>query len=197
MIGYIEGIVKANSEAQVILLTKAGIGYEVFYSGYAQEQEELGLYISHIIREDKSDLYGFKNAQDKKLFEQLLTVNGVGPKSAYSLMMLGSETIYNAIVFDDQKTLKSAQGVGAKAAAKIVIELKSKLTKDMLPGKNQVTPAMNTFNPILADALSACEGLGFDSQKILPIAKKLLEDGLIDNSQKLVQAILKQKGTSL
>lgn len=197
MIGYIEGNVKAHFDAQVILLTKAGIGYEIFYSGHVVEQDSLSLYISQIIREDKSDLYGFKNLEDKKLFEQLLTVNGVGPKSAYSLMMLGSETIYNAIVFDDQKTLKSAQGVGAKAAAKIVIELKSKLTKDMLPGKNLSSPITHSLNPILTDALSACEGLGFDAQKILPIAKKLLEDLTIDSSQKLVQAILKQKGTSL
>ena len=86
MIGYLCGKVLFSDNTETIILTKDGIGHQVFFAGILPEGSEASLYISHVIKEGSQELFGFKSLKEKKFFEMLIGVKGVGPKSAYSLM---------------------------------------------------------------------------------------------------------------
>ena len=102
MIGYISGTVVYSDSQKSIILTAQGVGYEVSTATPMVPNRDVALFISHIIREQSQDLYGFESAEDKKFFEMLLDVNGIGPKSAFSLVShLGVQQIISAITFED------------------------------------------------------------------------------------------------
>ena len=86
MIGYVSGTVVYSDSQKSVILTNSGVGYEVHTSTPQVPNRDTALFISHIIREQSQDLYGFENVEDKKFFEMLLDVNGIGPKSAYALV---------------------------------------------------------------------------------------------------------------
>jgi len=109
------------------LIEVQGVGYWVF-TGSWQPQGEITAYLYHHVREDMSDLYGFPSLPDLTLFEKLISVSGIGPKAALSILSLGSaQQIATAISQQDTAFLSSASGVGSKAAQKIVLELAGKL----------------------------------------------------------------------
>ena len=102
MIGYLTGTVVYSDSNKSIVLTAQGVGYEVSTSTQLVPNRDVSLYVSHIIREQSQDLYGFESIEDKKFFEMLLDVNGIGPKSAFSLVShLGVEQILSAITFEN------------------------------------------------------------------------------------------------
>ncbi|HLE10179.1 MAG: hypothetical protein A2504_05260 [Bdellovibrionales bacterium RIFOXYD12_FULL_39_22] len=130
MIGLIVGDVVFSDGQEVVLLTNSGVGYQIYYNRILAEGKRHALYIAHVKREDIEELYGLDSLKNKKLFEMLRTVKGIGPKSAYSLVStLGFEQITNAIILDQKKVLSQAPGVGPKAAAQIILDLSNKIQK--------------------------------------------------------------------
>lgn len=133
MIGYISGTVVYSDSVKSIILTAQGVGYEVNTATPMVPNRDVALFISHIIRETTQDLYGFESVDDKKFFEMLIDVNGIGPKSAFSLIThVGVQQIVSAITFDNVDVLKSAPGVGKKSAEQIVLSLKDKISKFLI-----------------------------------------------------------------
>ena len=112
-----------------IILDTSGVGYKVYCRIEAiNDVDEIELFIHHHIREDQQTLYGFSALAELELFELLITVNGVGPKAAMAIM--GSappEKITAAIAQGDAGLFKAIFGIGPKVAAKIIVELKSKV----------------------------------------------------------------------
>jgi Holliday junction DNA helicase RuvA len=163
---------------------------------------DVALYISHIIRETAQDLYGFESMDDKKFFEMLLDVNGIGPKSAFSLVThLGVQQIISAITFDNTDVLKSAPGVGKKSAEQIVLSLKDKISKLEIGFSTREKPIkagakVSTENHhdamLVKETLAACQGLGFKDQDVLPMIQKHLQNGLAVKPEDLVKMILKE-----
>ncbi len=136
MVGYIIGRVLLSDGKQALILTNQGIGYELHFSGILVEGQQVSLFISQVVRDNSIELFGHKTLQQKKLFEILLTVKGVGPKSAYTLINFFSEnSIIQAINHEDVKTLQKAPGVGARAASQIILDLKTKISKINLSTK--------------------------------------------------------------
>lgn len=128
MIGYITGKVIFSDGQQAIILTRSGIGHEVYLSRMVAEGDEVELFISHIFRENDQALYAFINYSEKKIFETLLKVKGVGAKSAYSIIKhLGPAQTIRSIKLEDKASLQSVPGIGPKAAAQIVLDLKGKV----------------------------------------------------------------------
>jgi Holliday junction DNA helicase RuvA len=111
-----------------------GIGYKVFASPRTSEyvateskQGPISLHIHHVVREDASDLYGFSTADELEMFEHLLSLSGVGPKSALAILSAADpESIRHAVVHDDPAYLTKLSGVGKKTAEKIVHGLKDR-----------------------------------------------------------------------
>jgi Holliday junction DNA helicase RuvA len=202
MIGYVSGTVIYSDSQKSVILTNSGIGYEVHTSTPQVPNRDTALFISHIIREQSQDLYGFETAEDKKFFEMLLDVNGIGPKSAYALVAhLGVQQIISAITFENVDVLKSAPGVGKKSAEQIVLSLKDKIAKlevGFAVKENPIKPGVKTTPENKADAflvketLAACQGLGFKDQDVLPMIQRHLQEGIVKKPEDLVKVILKE-----
>lgn len=131
MIATLKGKISQKIGEQIVIEC-GGVGYGVQVTfedfGGLNTGEETKLYIYEHIRENEHSLFGFKNLQTKALFEQLLSVNGVGPKMALSIMSLAnSNQVRQAIATGDTKFISQASGVGKRVAERVVVDLKDKV----------------------------------------------------------------------
>ncbi|MDO9184279.1 MAG: Holliday junction branch migration protein RuvA, partial [Bacteriovorax sp.] len=130
MIGFLCGEVIFSDGNESVLQTSSGIGYQVFYNKVLVEGTQAAIFIAHIIKEDSETLYAFHSLRAKKLFEMLLTVKGIGPKSAYGLIAnIGVNEIINAVNLEAKATLTKVPGLGTKGAAQIILDLAGKIDR--------------------------------------------------------------------
>ena len=187
MIGYLEGTVLHSDGQELVLKTPSGIGYQIYCHLTLVENAPLSLYITHVKRENAEELFGFPSLQEKKLFELLNTVRGVGPKSSYALLRsLPINSIVEAIANNSKSTLTSAVGIGPKAAAQIVLDLRKKIQTF-----KSYAPTSMVEEP-LEEAISACGELGLKREKVLPLAEKILRQNPAKSPEQLVRLILKE-----
>lgn len=161
MIAFLTGKV-IHRDMTWLILGVGGVGYQVYIPPYIAGRvgDELSLYCSHQIREDSQSLYGFPDNAGRALFELLLTVSGVGPKSALAIVSASSaEQIQGAIDAGSTGLFEATPGIGKKVAAKIIVELKGKLAE--------------TGTGAQDDLASALEGLGYRRTEILPVLRQL------------------------
>lgn len=131
MIAHVSGVV-AEKFGSSVIVDVHGIGYEVQVALSDFDQTTLGepvkFYTYHHIREQSQDLFGFSSLTAKKLFELLITVQGVGPKAALAILSVGeSEAVRNAIASGDSGFVAKANGVGKKIAERVVVDLSDKV----------------------------------------------------------------------
>jgi len=134
MISYLTGTIYAKEHSAIILLTSGGVGYDITLTGVHASELSVGqtveFYTHMKVSENAMDLYGFRTKEEKSFFSILLSVSGVGPKSAMNILAIGSiHDIEDAILRADAKYLSAVQGIGKKTAERMVVELKSKLQK--------------------------------------------------------------------
>jgi len=162
MIRSITGTVTRRHEHTLVIETTTGLGYLVFVSLHAPARmhDSIHLYTHHAIRETASDLYGFATYSELELFELLLTIPKVGPKSALQIMnQASSELIHEAVGLQDAAHLSKLSGIGKKTAEKIVISL-----QDKLPTLPQVTPTVRSH--AYQDAFDTLITLGYEPTAI-------------------------------
>jgi holliday junction DNA helicase RuvA len=131
VIATLSGVV-AEKLAEVVVLDVQGVGYGLLVPvedyGKLTTGDKAKFYVYEHIRENAHDLYGFTQIDTKRLFEQLLDVNGVGPKMALSILGVGSvEDVRRAIASGDTKFIQGAAGVGKRVAERVVVDLKDKV----------------------------------------------------------------------
>ena len=158
MISFIEGKLIVKSKNSVVVLTANGVGYEVFVAPILLTKLQTGdlakLHTFFQVREDSQDLYGMESKNELEFFKLLISVNGVGPKSALHIMALGDiEEIQNAISKKDLAFLTKVSGIGRKIAERIVVELKDKMTILEKTEGHEGTK--------LGDIMDALTGLGY------------------------------------
>ena len=197
-LGYIEGTVQNKSENKVILLTASGLGYEIFCARDFPIKSNIALYLTAIYRENSQDLFGFSTFEEKLFYELLLNVKGIGPKSAFALINnLGAPQVQTAILQSDKKLLQSAPGIGAKAAAQIVLDLGNKIQNWMLlndpnASKRQLLEGDNLPpNTLIEEALTACKELGFKESKVRPLISQIVADKKFSKAEDLVESVLR------
>jgi len=129
MIAYLSGKIILSRPGYVILNT-GGIGYKVFVSNTdVADTEKCELFIYEHIREECDELFGFKDYDNLEMFIKLISVNGVGPRVAMTIMTVAkSEKIIEAIISENIAFFQAIPGIGKKVAAKIILELKSKVS---------------------------------------------------------------------
>lgn len=165
MIATLSGKI-SDKTGEFIILDCGGVGYGLYVSfedfGALNTGEDVKLFIYEHIRENAHDLFGFRKLETKFLFEQLLSVNGVGPKMALSIMSVAnSSQVRKAIAAGDTKFISQATGVGKRVAERVVVDLKDKvgLTSD----ENATDFLTTTANPN-DEALQGLVALGYSVQ---------------------------------
>ncbi len=169
MYAYIKGKLEARGN-DYIILEAGGIGYKISTSlttleAAGQPGRDFKVFTHLYVREDVMSLFGFATHEELSTFELLLTVSGVGPKVALSLLSSVSPSKFGlAVITDDTKTLTRAPGVGAKMAQRIILELKDKIKKEQLAlntGAAMDIPAAANEGSKLSEAVSALMVLGY------------------------------------
>lgn len=189
---YLSGIT-AHVEPYLAVIDCGGVGYACRTTAYTLSQIKKGdktkLYTYLSVREDAMDLYGFFSQEELKLFQQLISVSGVGPKAALAILSSSSPAnLAMSIITGDEKALTAAQGVGKKIAQRIILELKDKLAKGQTVSASgeSVTGPSVTIIPQnkYSEAAAALAVLGY-SQAEVNVALK----GVDIESQPLEQII--------
>lgn len=165
MIGHLEGSVH-STHAGYLILSAGGVGYKVFATretlARLKQKERAALWTHLAVREGILDLYGFFEAEEMRLFEMLLTVSGIGPKSALAILDIASvDTLRNAISAGKAEYLTKVSGIGKKTAEKIVLELRDKVgagaegSAGMLKGDEEALEAMRALGYSQTEAREA------------------------------------------
>lgn len=191
MIAYIRGKI-IHSRWGRLIVDVNGMGYSVYIvpqmnlpPNCVDIKHELELYIHEHIREDAYDMYGFLSYQELELFERLISVSGVGPKVGINIMAAATPVkIFNAIESSDVTFFTSISGIGKKVAAKIILELKSKLSAD--DSSNVLSNSDDLGSNEVEEALIM---LGYKKVDIQSVIAKIPSD--ISSSEDKVKWVLK------
>lgn len=162
MIAHVSGTV-AEKFLESVIIDVQGVGYEVLVSAIEYDTLTLNtkvkLYTHHHVREQAEELYGFSTLAGKRLFELLVTVQGVGPKAALAILSLGeAEVVRNAIAHSDAAFIQKANGVGKRTADRVVVDLADKVGLPSLQGSKTAVASTATAD----DALDALLALGYN-----------------------------------
>ena len=184
MIAFLKGRL-VHRDPTHVLVDVNGVGYHVIISlqtySDIKEQENILIYTHLSIREDAHVLFGFSSESEKKLFQQLISVSGVGPSTAIVMLSyMNSSELKDAIVREDNVALQSIKGIGGKTAQRVIIELKDKLKKESWE-ESVPTISVSPHNTLRKEALSALLTLG------LPKAA----------AEKSVDTVLKKSGNTI
>lgn len=162
MIAHISGKI-AEKFAGSVIVDVSGVGYEVIVPAGEFERavlnEQIKFYTYHNITDRSQELFGFSSLAAKKLFELLITVQGVGPRAGIAIMSLGeTEEVRNAIACEDAKFIQKAAGVGKKSAERVILDLKDKVGMAISKPDGVGT----NINLASDEALEALIALGFN-----------------------------------
>ncbi len=174
MIATLKGKV-AEKTLDMVVIDCGGIGYGVYVPfedfGALEEGAEVKLNIYEHIRENTHDLFGFRDSQSKALFELLLTVNGVGPRMALSILSIATLShVRQAIATGDVKFITQAVGVGKRVAERVVVDLKDKVG---LAADESATDFLTVAADPNDEALQGLVALGFSVQDAAAALKKV------------------------
>ncbi|NRY62525.1 Holliday junction branch migration protein RuvA [Clostridium beijerinckii] len=171
-----------------VIVENSGIGYKIFTSGATMSSmpkngEEIMLYLEQIVREDFIGLYGFDSKEELEMFKLLLTVSGVGPKAALSLLSISRvNNLKYAIMTGDEKHICRGVGIGKKTAARIILEIKDKLKPDeLLDSSVEIDTNDNENVMALSEALSALIALGYSEKEAESVLKKIDNNDSVEN----------------
>lgn len=191
MISYIKGNVKSFNERAVLIVAGA-VGYRVavpiFVLEGMKEGSELELYCYTKLdtRNDTIDLYGFPTAEELRFFEQLLSISGVGPRSAMGALSVAKlADLKRTIAHGDPQLLQKVAGIGKKTAERIVIELKDKMGELVGGQLAGGAPGDN-------DVVEALKGLGYREREVAEALKGLPKE--LEGSEARVREVLKRLG---
>jgi len=197
MFYYIEGVVTIIAP-NLAVIDAGGVGYACHTTAHTLSRLETGkkarLYTYCHIKEDAFDIYGFYDIGERRFFEQLLAVSGVGPKAALSILSAGTpETLAVAIVSGDEKMLTLAPGIGRKLAQRVILELKDKIAKEAealkIPVSGSPAAAAAVSRSKLGDAQAALAVLGYSPAEITSALRGMeIEDMSVED---IIRNVLK------
>ena len=194
MISHIRGVITEKFDSSVIVDVN-GVGYEIALSTLdfdsANLDTEMKYYTYHSVRETGEELYGFTSLAAKKLFQMLISVNGIGPKAGMAILSLGSpEDVRNAIANADSAYVSKASGVGKKSAERVIVDLSDKVGLPSHIGASEpVQPAAT--QPEADEALDALIALGFSLKEATDALSEV--DASLDVGER-VRLALKSRG---
>ena len=198
MFYYVKGEL-VMTDPQSAVVDCGGVGYKLTVSmntlsHLTQTGKTVCLYTHFSVREDAVELFGFYDTEELSAFRLLISVSGVGPKAAMAILSLLSPEKFAVVVSSgDTKTLAKAQGIGAKTAARIVLELKDKVSAAATADGGEENVSVTDLGGIRDDALEALMVLGYQRQA----AQKALAGCKGDTLEELMRAALKKIGSKM
>ena len=206
MFAYIKGTLEMKMTDYVVI-DVGGLGYKIYMSSIGMEKlgnigEEVKVYTYYRVREDDVSIYGFNSNEELRMFELLLSVSGVGAKTALAMLAVCTPSEFVlAIVSEDINVLTSIPGIGPKSAKRIILELKDKIKKE--EQIQELTNASNTINVKtkmqqaienegkITEAIAALQVLGYNKREI----EKAFET--IANKEEMITEDLIKKGLTI
>jgi len=196
MISYLSGKL-IEKEANTAIIDVGGVGYETTisqstYYELGEIDSDISLRIYTYVREDTLQLFGFTTMRERGLFLKLITVSGIGPKLAITMLSgMGADEIIGSIQTDNLVNLTSIPGIGKKTAERLVIDLRDKLDEIATDGKTTASAAKTVKSgsggQTYDDALSALVNLGYQQNDAAKALKKAVQEGTEMNVQKLLR----------
>ena len=196
MFYHIEGFV-AELEPNLAVIDCGGVGYGLSVTPNTVSRLQIGskakLYVAESIGENNFDLFGFYTKSEKRCFDMLVSVSGIGPKAALAILTCCTpEALSLAIMNNDEKALTAAPGIGKKIAQRVILELRDKISKESssMDLRIPVMPSAAQDGSMLGDAMAGLAVLGYSSAELAPVLKKLDTNGM--TSEQIIKAVLKQ-----
>jgi len=188
MLAYLEGEILKKTAKGIIILTN-DIGYFIHTSqstlGRLEGQKTAQLFLHHQVKEDASDLYGFEKYEDLEFFNQLISINGVGPKVALDMLNTNSDELRKAIINEDEAFICHMKGIGKKTAQRVILELKEKI-KDF---SNNLGEYVNVSETKHEEAIEALTRLGYQRKAVLSALKEMPKT--LNTSEEIITHFLK------
>lgn len=198
MIGFIKGILR-EKDYDNITVECNGVGFNLMVTNSCMSSlplidEEVKIYTYLHVREDEMSLYGFVSPEEKRLFMQLITVSGVGSKTA--IQILSAErmsAIINSIINEDTSVIANCKGIGKKTAERIILELKDKIKPfDYIIPNDNLMEAMVENSQAIEDAVVVLTSLGLTKNDALKRAKEVMDKH--DTAEQIVAKVLQNMG---
>ncbi len=199
MYSFITGTIEEKQE-NLIVINNNGIGYEIFASTMTVNKvapvgEEAKIYTYLHVREDAMQLFGFSNKQEKDVFLSLISVSGIGAKTAIQMLSyISAPELVNAIIFGDVKLIASIKGIGKKTAERILLELKNNINQ-----LNGITlenygdfPDNNLDESAIDEAVNLLVNMGLTKMDAVKIIKKVAEPN--DTTEMIITKALRNMG---
>jgi Holliday junction DNA helicase, RuvA subunit len=198
MIATLTGIV-AGVSGESCIIEIGGVGYRVFMPLSALEilsrsEGTVKIFTHFHVREDGASLYGFLTGADQAIFEKIIGVSGIGPKTALAILgNLPGDRFREAIQNEDHRILTAVPGIGLKTAQRLILELKGKLGKIISGGETNIKTIESSFS-ISGDAVDALISLGYPQREAISAVEALLAENKGLTSPELVRLALKNLG---
>ncbi len=194
MFHHIEGIV-SEIGPNLAVIDCGGIGFALNTTlntlSAIKTGEKCKLYVSESVKEDAFDLYGFFTKSERRCFDMLTSVSGIGPKAALSILSSNTpEGLALAVMNNNEKALTLAPGIGKKIAQRVILELKDKIGQETSAVEISMPAVVPTGESgAVKDAVTALSVLGYSSSEIAPLLKKLDLSGM--TTEQIIKAVLK------
>lgn len=199
MLYYLIGTVSEIGQNSIILEV-GGIGFQVNTSLQTISDVKTGsqvkLYISESIGENNYDLYGFSEQREKRFFELLISISGVGPKAAISVLsVMNTDELVHVVMTDDIKALTAAPGIGKKIAQRILLELRDKLGAELPNLASSISDSVKqpgklpSENQAIFDAMAGLSVLGYSSAEVSAIIRRSDWTGM--TAEQIIREVLK------
>jgi Holliday junction DNA helicase RuvA len=190
MIGYLKGKIISSKPTQ-ILLDVNGVGYEIKISINTFERisgkDTVSLHIYTNVKEDSITLFGFYSEAEKEMFELLISINGVGPKSALGLLSgISTDELKQAIITNNVERMIAVPGIGRKTAERLILELRNKVRDIKEEGTIPTKPSLQK------EAVSALTTLGYNLVSAEKAVNKILSDDSGIALEELIKRSLKE-----
>ena len=198
MLGFIKGILR-DKDYDNITVECGGVGFNIMVTNSCMANlpgldEEVKIYTYLHVREDEMSLYGFESPEEKRLFLQLITVSGVGSKTAIGILSAERmSAIINSIINEDTSVIANCKGIGKKTAERIILELKDKIKPfDYIIPNDNLFNAMQENSKALEDALIVLTSLGLSKNDATKKAKEVMNKH--DTAEQIVAKVLHDMG---
>ena len=198
MLGFIKGILR-DKDYDNITVECGGVGFNIMVTNSCMANlpgldEEVKIYTYLHVREDEMSLYGFESPEEKRLFLQLITVSGVGSKTAIGILSAERmSAIINSIINEDTSVIANCKGIGKKTAERIILELKDKIKPfDYIIPNDNLFNAMQENSKALEDALIVLTSLGLTKNDATKKAKEVMSKH--DTAEQIVAKVLRNMG---